>query len=88
MRPELDRLQLIEQQLLRTLAALPADEWRLRQLFDPELAADTAAQRQLYQGLRLAGRRQLRRELQLIHVRLYAPGPRSWLAWLRRWWAQ
>lgn len=87
MRPELERLQLIEQQLLRTPAALPADEWRLRQLFDSELAPDAAAQQQLYHGVRLAGRRQLRRELQLIQARLYAPGPRGWFASLRRWWA-
>ena len=87
MRPELERLYLIEQQLLRTPAALPADEWHLRQLFDSELALDTAAQQQLYHNVRLAGRRQLRRELQLIHARWYAPHPRGWFARLRRWWA-
>lgn len=85
MRPELERLYLIEQQLLRTPAALAADEWQLRQLFDGELASDTAAQQQLYHSLRRAGRRQLRRELQLIHARMYAPGPRSWFARLRHW---
>lgn len=88
MRPELERLHLIEQQLLRTPAALPADEWHLRQLFDAELAVDAAAQQQLYHGLRLAGRRQLRRELQLIHTRLYAARPEGWLARLRHWWAR
>ena len=88
MRPELERLHLIEQQLLGTPAALPADEWHLRQLLDGELALDAAAQQQLYQGLRLAGRRQLRHELQLIHERLHAPRATSWLAWLRRWWTQ
>jgi hypothetical protein len=87
MRPELERLYLIEQQLLGTPAALPADEWHLRQLLDGELASDAAAQQQLYQGLRLAGRRQLRHELQLIHERLHAPRATSWRAWLRRWWA-
>lgn len=88
MRPELERLHLIEQQLRRTPAALPAEEWQLRQLFDGELALDTAAQQQLYHGLRLAGRRQLRRELQLIHVGLYAPRPGSWFARLRHWWGR
>lgn len=87
MRPELERLQLIEQQLLCAPAALPADEWHVRQLLDSELALDTAVQQQLYHGLRLAGRHQLRRELQLIHTHLYAPRPRGWLVWLRRWWA-
>ncbi|WP_201977871.1 hypothetical protein [Hymenobacter rubidus] len=82
MRPELERLRLIEQQLLNGPAALPAEDWRLRQLLDGELAADAAAQQQLYHGLRRAGRRQLGQELRQIHARLYG----SWWARLRRCW--
>jgi hypothetical protein len=82
MRPELERLHLIEQQLLNGPAALPAEEWQLRELFDGELAADTAAQQQLYRSLRHAGRQQLRHELRQIHARLYGG---RW-AWLRRLW--
>ncbi|MFD2719250.1 hypothetical protein ACFST9_11030 [Hymenobacter monticola] len=78
MRPELERLRLIEQQLMRGPAALPAEDWQLRLLLDGELAADTAAQQQLYKGLRLAGRRQLRRELAGIHTRLYGPPASPW----------
>ena len=85
MRPELERLQLIEQQLRGGPAALPAAEWHLRQLLDGDLAADAEAQRQLYHGLRLAGRQQLRRELKCIQAHLYAPRATGWLAWLRRW---
>lgn len=88
MRPELERLHLIEQQLLLGPAALPAAEWRLRQLLDGDLAADAAMQQELYHGLRLAGRQQLRGELQLIHEQLYAPQTTGWLAWLRRRWAR
>ena len=88
MRPELERLHLIEQQLLSGPAALPAAAWHLRQLLDGDLAVATEAQQQLYHGLRLAGRQQLRRELRIIHERLHAPWPTSWLAWLRRRWAQ
>ena len=84
MRHELERLRLIEQQLLNTPAALPAEDWHLRQLLDGELAADTETQRQLYYGLRLAGRQQLRQELRQIHARLYAPQASGWLAWLKR----
>ncbi|MDQ2795198.1 MAG: hypothetical protein M3Y12_14495 [Bacteroidota bacterium] len=80
MRPELKRLQIIEQQLLNGPDARPAEEWTLRQLFDGELAADTATQQQLYHGLRRAGRQQLRQELRQIHARLYGG---RW-AWLRR----
>ena len=88
MRPELERLRLLEQQLLGGPAALPAAEWHLRQLLDGDLAADAEAQQQLYHGLRLAGRRQLRRELRLLHARLYAPRATGWLGWLRRLWTR
>ena len=87
MRPELERLHLIEQQLLHGPADLSADEWHLRQLLDGELTADAEAQQQLYHGLQLAGRQQLRHELRQIHGRLYAPQATSWVAWLRRLWA-
>ena len=82
MRPELERLHRIEQQLLNGPAALPAADWQLAQLLDGELAADAAAQQQLYHGLRAAGRQQLRRELRQIHGRLYG----DWFGWLRHLW--
>lgn len=82
MRPALERLHLIEQQLLNGPAALPPADWQLRQLFDGELTADTEQQQQLYHGLRRAGRQQLRHELRQLHVRLYGG---RW-AWLRRFW--
>lgn len=86
MRPELERLHLIEQQLLNGPAFLPAEDWHLHQLFDGELEADAEAQRQLYHGLRRAGRQQLRQELHQIHARLYAPQTEGWLNWLKRLW--
>ena len=93
MRPALERLLLIEQQLLNGPAALPAADWEVRRLLDSELAADASAQQHLYHGLRLAGQLQLRRELVAIHARLYGPRPRHWriwrqlTAWLRQLWA-
>jgi hypothetical protein len=89
MRPELERLFLIEQQLLPSPAALSAAEWRLRLLLDSDLQADAEAQQQLYDGLRAAGRLQLRRELAGIHATLYPQRPGFGLhrlaAWLRAW---
>ena len=82
MRPELERLHLIEQQLLNGPAALPAEDWHLRQLLDGDLAADAEVQQQLYHGLRRTGRQQLRQELRTIHARLY----NGWRGWLRRLW--
>ena len=82
MRPELARLHLIEQHLLHG----PVGDWPLRLLLDGELAADTAAQQQLYDGLQLAGRQQLRRELAALHQRLYGqPGRWPWLHRLVGW---
>jgi hypothetical protein len=46
------------------------------------------AQQRLYQGLHLAGRRQLRRELAAIHARLYSRQPSFWkqpVHWLTSW---
>ena len=54
----------------------------MRLLTDGELAMEADAQRQLYYGLRLAGRQQLRQELRLIHARLHT----GRFAWLRRLW--
>ncbi len=86
MRPELERLQFIEQQLLHGPTALPAHEWNVRRLIDGDLHADAVAQQQLYQGLRQAGRRQLRRELRQIHEQLHGARAKGWPAWLRRLW--
>jgi hypothetical protein len=87
MRPELERLLHIEQQLLNSPAAQPAAEWQLQLLLDPDLQADTQVQQRLYAGLRAAGQQQLRGELVAIHARLYgAPlgaWPRRAAAWLR-----
>ena len=80
MRPELERVQLIENQLYNNSSALPAEDWNLRLLIDGELATDTATQQQLYHGLRLAGQAQLRQEIRQIHTQLYG----GWRAWLRR----
>ncbi|UOQ78936.1 hypothetical protein MUN84_10660 [Hymenobacter sp. 5516J-16] len=80
MRPALKRLQLIERHLLGHHCAAEAAEWQVQLLTDPELATDTEAQRLLYQGLQLAGRQQLRRELNLIHAQLAGTARRHrWL---------
>ncbi|MDF7812004.1 hypothetical protein [Hymenobacter sp. YC55] len=78
MRPELKRLQQIEQHLLGVPQPGQAEEWALQQLLDADLETDTEAQRRVYQGLYVAGQRQLRRELEAIHERLYGPRPGRW----------
>lgn len=79
MRPELTRLQRIEQHLLGPApTAEAAAAWQLHTLLDPELTADAETQQRLYQGLRQAGRQQLRQELQTIHHQLYGPAAAGW----------
>lgn len=79
MRPELERLQTIERQLLSVVPPLDAAAWDVRLLLDEELQTDTETQRLLYQGIHLAGQRQLRRELAAIHQRLYGAQRTGWL---------
>jgi len=78
MRPELERLQRIEHHVLGASHPDQAAEWALQQLFDAELEVDTQAQQLVYQALHLAGRRQLRQELQQIHEQLYGPRLSRW----------
>jgi len=84
MRPELDRLHRIEAQLLGQPQPAGAPDWQVQRLLDAELDADAQAQRQLYVGIRAAGRRQLRAELNAIHAQLYPSRP-NWLRRLLSW---
>lgn len=77
MRPELERLRRIEQLLTGTE---PAATWEQELRLDPTLAADAEAQRQLYQALHMAGQRQLRQELNIIHARLYGRRRAGWFS--------
>ncbi|MBX0291666.1 hypothetical protein K3G63_14540 [Hymenobacter sp. HSC-4F20] len=77
MRPTLEYLRQLERHLLGQHTAAEAEAWRVRQLLDSELAADADTQQLLYQGLQVAGRQQLRRELELIHARLERPSRRQ-----------
>lgn len=72
MRPELERLHLIEQHLLGPATPADAVVWEARLLLDPALRAEAEAQRGLYAGIRAAGRQQLRQELDAMHERLFA----------------
>lgn len=83
MRAELERLQFVEAHVLT--GAVPTAEWAQRAQLDPELEVEAHAQRQLYRGLRAAGRQQLRHELAQIHERLYGgAAPWGWWARLRQ----
>jgi hypothetical protein len=84
MRPELERLHRIECHLQGRPQPVAAPAWEIQRLLDAELDTDAEAQRQLYAGIRQAGRRQLRRELDAIHKQLYPPRA-GWLRRLLRW---
>jgi hypothetical protein len=78
MRPELEHLQRLEYHLLGHSTASETAQWQAQLQLDAPLAADAELQQHLYQGLMLAGRQQLRQELEQIHSHLYRPR-RTWL---------
>jgi hypothetical protein len=78
MRPELEHLQRLEQHLLGHPTPPETALWQARLQLDTGLTAEAELQQHLYQGLFLAGRRQLRQELEDIHTQLYRPR-RTWL---------
>ena len=71
MRPELEEVQLLEAYLHGTLPEEQRIDVSVRLLWNPDWQQKLAAQKLAYQALRLAGRQQLRRELDAIYVRLF-----------------
>ncbi|GAB3938757.1 hypothetical protein [Larkinella terrae] len=71
MRPELEEVQLLESYLRGTLSEEQRIEVNVRLLWNPDWQQKLAAQKLAYQALRLAGRQQLRRELDAIYLRLF-----------------
>ncbi|MGA0556764.1 hypothetical protein ACO2Q8_08950 [Larkinella sp. VNQ87] len=71
MRPALEEVQRLDAYLHETLNEEQRMEVEIRLLWDRDWQWKLAAQKLAYQALRLAGRRQLRRELDGMHTRLF-----------------
>lgn len=71
MRPLLEEVQLLEAYTEGTLSEALHRDVAVRLLWDQDLQQKLAGQQLAYQALRLVGRRQLRLELEAIHVRLF-----------------
>ncbi|GAB3331303.1 hypothetical protein GCM10027299_37000 [Larkinella ripae] len=71
MRPELEEVKLLEAYLQGTLDEDQRQEVSIRLLWNQDWQQNLAAQKRAYQALRLAGRQQLRRELDAIYLRLF-----------------
>ena len=71
MRPELEEIQLLEDYLGGSLREEQEQEVGIRLLWDQEWQQKVAQQQLAYHALRMAGREQLRRELQAIHQKLF-----------------
>ncbi|UFH57904.1 hypothetical protein [Spirosoma sp. KNUC1025] len=71
MRPLLDEVQLLEDYHKGTLPEDQQLDVEVRLLWDQELQQKLARQQRAYKVLRMYGRRQLRAELEAIHVRLF-----------------
>ena len=71
MRPQLEEIRLLEAYVQGTLSEEQRIESEIRLLWDQEWQGQLAAQQLAYRALHLAGRGQLRRELNAIHARLF-----------------
>ncbi|GAB3223337.1 hypothetical protein [Spirosoma arcticum] len=71
MRPLLEEVQLLEAYTEGTLSEALHRDVAVRLLWDQDLQQKLARQQLAYKALRLFGRRQLRAELEAIHVRLF-----------------
>ena len=71
MRPELEEVQRLDAYLRGTLNEEQQIDVAVRLLWDCDWQQKLAAQKRAYELLRLAGRQQLRRELEAMHVRLF-----------------
>lgn len=71
MRPELEEIQLLEDFLESKLGEEQEQEVGIRLLWDLEWQQKVAQQQLAYHALHMAGREQLRRELQAIHQKLF-----------------
>ncbi|RIV21328.1 hypothetical protein DYU11_18140 [Fibrisoma montanum] len=71
MRPLLEEVHLLEAYAEGTLPEEQQLDVAVRLLWDRDLQQKLAGQQLAYRALRLFGRRQLRAELEAIHVRLF-----------------
>ncbi|MFC5407764.1 hypothetical protein ACFPMF_00480 [Larkinella bovis] len=71
MRPELEEIQLLEAYLQGTLPEEQRTDVAVRLLWNQDWQQKVAAQQLAYQAVRLAGRQQLRQELESIYRRLF-----------------
>ncbi len=71
MRPELEEIQLLEAYLANSLPEAQRIEVEVRLLWDQEWQSKLSYQQLAYQAIRCAGRKQLRKELESIHARLF-----------------
>jgi hypothetical protein len=71
MRPQLEEVKLLEDYLHQQLAHEQRQEVEIRLLWDKEWQQNLYCQQQAYQAIQNEGRKQLRRELEAIHTRLF-----------------
>ncbi|MDJ1501660.1 hypothetical protein [Xanthocytophaga agilis] len=71
MRPELEEVKLLEEYVQERLTEDQQQNTSIRLLWDKVWQHKLIAQKTAYKALRLAGRQQLRSELESIHSRLF-----------------
>ncbi len=71
MRPQLEEIQLLENYLHDNLPLDKRMEVEVRLLWDKEWQQNLAHQQLAYEAIRQQGRKELRLELEAIHIRLF-----------------
>ena len=71
MRPQLEHLQLLENYLHQHLPEEQKQDVEIRLLWDKEWQQNVSSQQVAYEAIRCEGRKQLRKELEAIHTRLF-----------------
>lgn len=71
MRPQLEEIQLLEAYLANTLSEAQRIDVEVRLLWDQEWQQKFSYQELAYRAIHCAGRKQLRKELDSIHARLF-----------------
>jgi hypothetical protein len=72
MRPQLEEVQLLENYLHQRLPEEQRQDVEIRLLWDTAWQQNLGSQQLAYKAIRLEARKQLRRELEAIHTRLFS----------------
>ncbi len=78
MRKSLNDLRLIENYLFQRLPAAEQQAFKVRLLTESRLSEQVAVQQEVYALIKRYGRRQLKKELEAVHERMFKSPEKTW----------